>query len=215
MRFVKLQVALLLVAVLVVAALGADVVLKGRAESRLAAEVMAQSPDTRGVRARIRSFPFLARLLTSGRVAQVDITAQHAEPGGVALSDVFVELDEVELELDQARKGRAAVRSIKQGRVRADLGQDQINSRLPKQFQVQLEQGRAVISGPGGTEGKLTISPEGKIQLRIGSRSLLDLPVPDSALLPCRPSATFVPGALRLSCEFTEVPPLLLDLARA
>ncbi len=215
MRFVKLQVALLLVAVLVVAALGADVVLKGRAESRLAAEVTAQSPDTNGVRARIRSFPFLARLLTSGKVAQVDISAQHAEPGGVALTDVFVQLDEVELELDQARKGRAVVRSIGRGRVRADPRQDQINSRLPKQVQVQLEQGRAVVNGPGGTEGKLTISPEGMIQLRIGSRSLLDLPVPDTDLLPCRPSATFVPGALRLSCEFTDVPPLLRDLARA
>ena len=214
MRFVKLQVALLLVAVLVVAALGADVVLKGRAESRLAAEVMAQSPDTNGVRARIRSFPFLARLLTSGKVAQVDITAQHANPGGVTLTDVFVQLDEVELDPDQARKGRAVVRSIGRGRVHADLGQDQINSRLPKQVQVQLEQGRAVINGPGGTEGKLTISPEGKIQLRIGSRSLLDLPVPDTDLLPCRPSATVVTGALRLSCEFTEVPPLLLENQR-
>jgi len=215
MRFVRLQVALLLAAVVVVGALGADVVLKGRAEARLAAEVMAQSPDTNGVQARIRSFPFLARLLTSGKVAQVDITAQHANPGGVALSDLFVQLDEVELDPDQARRGRAVVRSIGRGRVRADLGQDQINSRLPRQFQVQLEQGRAVINGPGGTEGKLTISPEGRIQLRIGSRSLLDLPVPDSALLPCRPSAIFVPGALRLSCDFTEVPPLLLDLTRA
>jgi len=215
MRFVKLQVALLLVAVLVVGGLGADVVLKGRAEARLAAEVMAQSPNTDGVRAHIRSFPFLARLLTSGKVAQVDITAQHANPGGVALSDLFIELDEVELDPGQARRGRAVVRSIKRGRVRADLGQDQINSRLPKQFQVQLQQGRAVIDGPGGTEAKLTISPEGMIQLRVGGRSLLDLPVPDTDLLPCRPSATFVRGALRLSCGFTEVPPLLLDLARA
>lgn len=215
MRFVKLQVALLLVAVLVVGALGADVVLKGRAESRLAAEVSAQSPDTNGVRARIRSFPFLARLLTSGKVPRVDITAQHTNPGGVALTDLVVQLDEVELDPGQARKGRAVVRSIGRGRVRADLGQDQINSRLPKQVQVQLEQGRAVINGPGGTEGKLTISPEGMIQLRIGGRSLLDLPVPDTNLLPCQPSATFVTGALRLSCEFTEVPPVLLDLARA
>lgn len=214
MRFVKLQVAFLLLAVVVVGGFAADMVLKGRAEARLEAEVTARSPDASGVRARIRSFPFLARLLTSGTVSEVDITAQHANPGGVALTDLVVRLDEVELDVDEAKKGRAVVRSIGRGSVRADLGQDQINARLPRPVQVQLQEGRAVITGPGGAEATLVLTPEGVVQLRIANRTVLDLRIPVTTLLPCRPTAAFVPGALRLSCSFTEVPELLRNLTR-
>lgn len=214
MRFVKLQVLLLLLTVVVVGALAADVALKGRAESQLAAEVMAREPETTGVRARIRSFPFVGRLLISGKVGQIDVTAQRAEPSDVALTDIRVRAEDVVLDTGEASRGRTVVRSIGRGSVQADLGQEEINSRLPKQLRVQLEEGRAVISGPGGAEGQLTVNPQGMIQLRIAGRSVLDLPLPNTSLLPCRPSATFVTGAVRLTCEFTEVPPLLLDLAR-
>ena len=53
MRFLKLQVLLLLIAVVVVAALAADVVLKNRAETELAAEVSRRVPGTTGVEANI------------------------------------------------------------------------------------------------------------------------------------------------------------------
>ena len=214
MRFLKLQVLFLLLGVVVVGAVAADVVLKNRAETELAAQIADRVPDTTGVRTRIRSFPFVGRLLVSGKVSHVDVTAQRSAAGGVALSDIRVRAEEVEMDSDAAMGGRAVVRSIKRGSVRADLGQDQINSRLPRGFQVQLQPGAAVVSGPGGAQAKLTVSPDGKVQLRIANRSLLDLALPDTALLPCRPTPTFVTGAVRLSCTFTEVPKLLLDLAR-
>jgi len=211
--FVKLQVLSLFLAVVVVGALGADVVLKGRAEARLTAEVIARSPETSGVRSRIRSFPFVGRLLTSGTVSAVDITAQHANPGGVALTDLRVHLEDVELDRDAAIDGRAVVRSITRGRVQADLGQDQINTRLPKQFRIDLQPGTAKIEGPGKADGTLTLNPEGMIQLRIGNRTVFELTLPETGLLPCRPAGTFIAGAIRLTCDFTEIPPLLADLA--
>lgn len=214
MRFVKLQVFLLLVAVLLVGALAADLVLKNKAENRLTTEVAARSPETTGVQTRIRSFPFVGRLLLSGKVAQVDITAQHAGPGGVGLSDIRLRAEDVELDVGEATHGRAVVRSIGRGSVRADLGQNEINTRLPKQFQVQLQKGTAVVTGPGGGEGTVKVSPEGNIQVHMGSRSLLDIAIPQSNLLPCTPSATIVPGALRLTCDFTGVPKLLVDAVR-
>ena len=213
MRSLKLQVLLLLVAVLAVGALAADVVLKNRAETELATQITQRVDETNGVQARIHSFPFVGRLLLSGKVAEVDVTAQHSGAGGVSLSDIRVRAEEVELDTDAAMDGRAVVKSIGRGTVQAHLRQDQINSRLPKGFQVRLQPGAAVVSGPGGAEAKLAVT-DGKIQLRIANRTLLDLALPDTKLLPCRPTAEFVTGAVRLSCAFTDVPPLLLDLAR-
>ncbi len=214
MRFLKLQVVLLLLTVIVVAAVAGDIVLKNRAETELAAEITRRVPETNGVQARISSFPFVGRLVLSGKVPEVDVTAQHSGAGGVDLVDIQVRAEEVELDTDAAMDGRAVVKSIERGTVQADLRQDQINRRLPKGFQVRLEPGSALVSGPGGTEAKLALSPEGSLQLRIANRTLLDLALPDTKLLPCRPTATFVTNAVRLSCAFTNVPPLLVDLAR-
>lgn len=214
MRFLKLQVLLLLLIVIAVAAVAGDIVLKNRAETELAAEITRRVPETNGVQARINSFPFVGRLLLSGKVSEVDVTAQHSRAGGVDLADIRVRAEEVEMDTDAAMDGRAVVKSIERGTAQADLRQDQINRRLPRGFQVRLQPGSAVVSGPGGSEATVTLTPEGNLQLRLGARTLLDLALPDTALLPCQPTATFVTGAVRLSCSFTEVPPLLLDLAR-
>jgi len=214
MRFVKLQVVLLLVGVVVLLGLGADVVLKNQAETELARRITAKVPQTNGVRARIRSFPFVGRVLVSGQISQVDVTAQHSAAGGVDLNDIVVRVEEVEMDTGAAMDGRVVVRSITRGSVRADLRQGEINRRLPRQVQVELQQGSAAVSGPFGSEAKLTVSPEGVVQLRAGERTLLDLPLPKTELLPCLPSATFVTGAIRLTCEFSEIPDVLVDLAQ-
>jgi hypothetical protein len=215
MRFLKLQVLLLLLAVLAVGALAFDVVLKGRAEAELADEVARRVPGSNGVRAQISSFPFVGRLLLSGDVSKVVVTAQHAGSDEVALSNVRVQVEDVEMDSGEAMDGRAVVKSIGRGSVRADLRQDQINSRLPRGYQVQMQEGKAVVSGPAASQAQLVTTPEGTVQLRIAGRSLVDVPFPKTRLLPCSPTAAFVSGAVRLTCTFDEVPDLLLDLGRA
>ncbi len=214
MRFLKLQVLFLLLAVIAVAALGADIVLKNRAETALVAQVNERVPEATGVRAHIRSFPFVGRLLVSGLVSEVDVTAQHSDAGGVSLHDIRVRTEEVELDADAAKDGRAVVRSIKRGSVQAELRQAEINARLPRAFQVELQPGSAQVSGPGGTEATLKLTPEGKVQLRIAGRTLLDLALPETKLLPCRPTAAFASGSLLLTCTFTEIPEILRDLGQ-
>lgn len=214
MRFLKLQVLLLVLAVLAVGGLIFDVVLKGRAEAELADEVTRRVPGTTGVEAEISSFPFVGRLLLSGEVSKVVITAQHAGSGAVALSDIVVQVEDVAMDSDEAMGGRAVVQSIGRGSVQADLRQDQINSRLPRGYQVQMQAGKATVSGPAAAQATLVTTPEGSVQLRVAGRSLVDVPFPKTDLLPCSPTPTFVAGALRLACSFDAVPPLLLDLAR-
>ena len=212
MRFLKLQVLFLFLAVVAVGALGADMVLKNRAETELAAAVVARVPETTGVRAKVSSFPFVGRLLVSGRVPRVVVTAQHTTVGQVSLNDIRVQADDVEMDSDAAMDGRAVVRSIGAGSVQAHLRQGEINARLPRGFSVQLEAGRATVTGPAAVKAQLTSTPQG-IQLKAGDRTLFDLPFPKTELLPCQPAVTFVSGAVRLACTFDEVPPLLLDLA--
>ena len=214
MRYLKLQVLLLLVAVLVVGGLAADVVLKNRAETELAAEVVRRVPDAMGVQAKISSFPFVGRLLLSDEVKGVVVTAQHARVGDLSLADVRVEAEDVEMDPAAARDGRAVVRSIGRGTAQADLLQDQINQRMPSRFSVRLEEGTAVVTGPAGVKAELVVSEKGALRLRVADRTLLELEVPKTDLLPCPVGVTFVNGAVRLACSFDEVPPLLLDLAK-
>lgn len=214
MRFLKLQVLLLVLAVLLVGALAFDIVLKGRAEAELADEVVRKVPGATGVRAKITSFPFVGRLLLSGRVSSVVVTAQHAGTGEISLSEVRVKVEDVEMDSGEAMDGRAVVRSIGAGSVQADLRQDQINSRLPRGYQVQMQPGKAVVSGPAASQAQLVSTPTGSVQLQIAGRTLVDVPFPKTDLLPCSPSASFVTGAVRLTCTFDEVPPLLVRLAQ-
>jgi len=215
MRFLKLQVLLLLIAVVVVGAGGADIVLKSRAETELAAQVTKRVPGTTGVRAKISSFPFVGRLILSGKVPKVVVTAQHAGVGDVmALSDIRVQVEDVEMDTAAAKAGKAVVRAIDRGSVRADVRVDQINSRLPRNYQVQLEDGKATISGPAASSAQLVATPEGRIQLKLAGKAIVDLALPKTDLLPCAPAPTFVSGAVRLACTFREIPPLLVDLAQ-
>jgi hypothetical protein len=213
-RSLKLQVLLLLVAVLAVGALAADVVLKNRAETELAAEVVRRVPDATGVQAKISSFPFVGRLLLSDEVKGVVVTAQHARVGDLSLADVRVEAEDVEMDPAAARDGRAVVRSIGRGTAQADLRQDQIDERMPSRFSVRLEEGRALVTGPAGVKAELLVTEKGALRLQVSERTLLELEVPKTDLLPCPIGVTFVNGAARLACTFDEVPPLLLDLAK-
>ena len=215
MRFLKLQVLLLLVAVVAVGALVFDVILKNQAETELTAEVARRVPGTTGIESTISSFPFVGRLLVSGKVPKVVVTAQHAASEPVALSDVRVEVLDVEMDTAAARDGRVVVRSIGRGSVKADVRADQINPRLPRGFQVELQDGKAAVRGPASTQAELVATPEGAIQLRVAGRSLLDIPFPKTDLLPCAPTASFVRGAVRLACSFDEVPELLLDVVQS
>ena len=175
MRFLKLQVLFLVVAVVVVGALIADVVLKNRAETALAEVVTTRVAQTTGVRAKITSFPFVGRIIASGHVPKVVVTAQNSEVGDIALSDVRVQVEDVEMDRDAAMDGRVVVKSIGRGTVQADLRQDQINRLLPRGYSVQLEQDKAAVSGPGASLGQVKTTAEGTIQLSVLNRVLLDL----------------------------------------
>lgn len=214
MRLLKLQVLLLVVAVVAVGGLVFDFVVKNRAETALAEQVANRVAGTSGVGVAISSFPFVGRLAVSGQVPKIVVKVQQSTAGEVPLTDIRVLVENVKLDTQAALDGRAVVQSIGRGSVQADLREDEINRRLPRGYSVQLQAGKAVVSGPLGTKAELVSTPSGSLSLRLAGASLLDLRFPTTDLLPCRPTATFVRGAARLACTFTEVPRVLIDLAQ-
>lgn len=185
---------------LAVADVVAEDVAEGELETRLAAEI----PEASGVSARISSFPFLGRLLTSGRVAEVDAQARGLEVEGLDLDVVAVDLDGVTLDRtllwdDQ----RVAVTDIDHGRVRAEVTQAALSQRLG--VDVRLESGRASVTVAGRRITAELSVRDGRLIVGGAGLSLpaLDVVAP---LLPCIADAEIVPGRVLLTCDFTEVP---------
>lgn len=214
-RILKFQIFVLVLVVLAVVALVADVVVKRRAETELAAQVTKRAAGTTGVRAKISSFPFVGRLAVSGQVPKIVVSAESSATGALPLANIRVEVEDVKLDTGAAVDGRVVVQSIGRGSVQADVDQDEINRRLPLGYRVQLLVGKAVVTGPASIRAELVSTSSGALALRVAGKSLIELPFPTTTLLPCRPTATFVSGAARLTCTFTGVPKLLLDLARS
>lgn len=182
----------------------ADVAAEGVAESELEARLAAEIPGATGVSARISSFPFLGRLLSSGRVAEVDAQARGLEVEGLDLEVVSVDLDGVTLDRrllwdDQ----RVAVTDIDHGRVRAEVTQAALSERLG--VDVRLEAGRASVTVAGRRITAELAVRDGRLVVGGAGLSLpaLDVVAP---LLPCIADAEIVPGRVLLTCDFTEVP---------
>lgn len=182
----------------------ADVVAEGVAEGELEARLEAEIPQASSVSARISSFPFLGRLLASGRVAEVDARARGLEVRGLDLDVVAVDLDGVTLDKrllwdDQ----RVAVTDIDRGRVRVEVTQAALSERLG--VDVRLEAGRASVTIGGERVTAELAVRDGQLVVGGAGDSLpaLDLVAP---LVPCIANAAIAPGRVLLTCDFTEVP---------
>jgi hypothetical protein len=182
----------------------ADMVAESLAEAELEARLEQEVPQATSVSASITSFPFLGRLLTSGRVAEVDARARGLEVRGLKLDVVDVDLDGVTLDrrilVDDKR---VAVTDIDHGRVTAEVTQAALSDRLG--VDLRLEAGRASVTVAGR---RITASLEVRNGELVVSGVGLSLPALDvvAPLLPCIANAEIVPGRVLMTCAFTEVP---------
>ena len=110
-----------------------DVFARRYATGQLTNRIAAAVPEASGVRARIRSFPFLGRLLWNGSVTEVGAHIDQLAPvHGVSFTDLDVDLHDVRFDghsfttshqvtLTRVGRGRVAV-SLTQGALSAALG---------------------------------------------------------------------------------------------
>jgi hypothetical protein len=200
---------LILLAVLAGLLLAADVIAKRAAADELADRLRTEVPEAGSTSAAIHSFPFVPRLLTSGRVAEVDAGVRDLTVEGLRFASIAVKLHGVELDksrlLDQRR---VVLQRIDRGEVRAEVTQEAITDLVG--IPVSLEQGRASVQFGGRQIGADLAVREGRLILGASGVSLPALPLPTVPLLPCVANAEIAPGRVLLTCQFTEVPQELL-----
>ena len=169
----------------------------------------AEAGQVGSVAARIRSFPFLPRLLLAGSVPGVDVHLEQVTSGPLDLAAVDVDLRGVLLDRDALFAGTPELRDIEGGTVTVELDAAAIEQvvRLPVSIgggavRVRLR-GMEVVARPeAGRDGSLV--------LRAGRLPPLRVPLTRSRLISCAAARVTVEGErIQLSCDVTEVPPAL------
>jgi hypothetical protein len=197
-------VVLLLVALIGGLLVAADVTARRVAEDELATRVAARVPEAGSTSAKVRSFPFLGRLLTSGKVSEVDAGATDITVRGLQFASVGVTLHGVKFDRRQLlRDRRVILTDIDRGRARAEVDAAALTEALG--VPITLEPGKASVTVGGVKVGASVSVNDGRLIVGGVGVNLpgLSLVAP---LLPCVPDAVVEAGRVVLTCDFTEIP---------
>ena len=203
-RGVGLVILLVLLGLIVGLLVAADLTARRVAEDELAERVAARVPQAESTSARVRSFPFLGRLLTSGQVAEVDASVTDVTVRGLRFASVSVAIHGAKISRQEALDNRRIVLTgIDRGRATAQVDAAALSKALG--VPIALDRGRASVTVAGV---KVTASVEVRDgRLLVGGIGVnlpaLDLVAP---LLPCLPNAVVEAGKVVLTCDFTEIP---------
>ena len=180
----------------------ADVMAKRVAEEELATRVHTKAPEASDTSARIRSFPFLARLLF-GNVKEVDATVRDVTVEGVRFDFITVQLHGVELDREEFVNRRIVLQGFERGEVRAEVGEDSLAEVLG--LPIELEDGRASVVVAGQRlSASLSVEDNQLVVGGIGvSLPALGIQAP---LLPCVADAEVREDRVVLTCGFTDIP---------
>lgn len=186
-----------------------DVSSRVYAQNQLQSRVDANVPDA-NAKVHISGFPFLGKLVFSGKVDKITAHLEHATEGLFTFDGIDLSVSGVKLSRSQLfRDRRVRVQSISSGTVKATMSQAAFD---------RLIGGLPVVLGDGTLQlrmGGSTVTARVSIvnnQLRLQGPALPSvIPIPKLPVLPCAASVTVVPGRLIMACTFHEVPSALLQ----
>lgn len=183
----------------------ADVAVRGVAEAQLEDRARAEVAAAGGTEVRISSFPFLGRLLTSGTVAHVRVSAAEVTAERVTFDRVTLDLEDVTFDRSSLLSDRTVVlESLGRGTAVAELTQDRLSELLG--VPVTLEAGRARARVAGQSVTATASVTDNTLRLTVAGLTVPALRIPRLSLLPCVADAEILPGRVRLSCEVDELP---------
>ena len=186
--------------------MGARAVAESQLRGRVATEAEVPAASTT---ARIESFPFLGRLLTSGAVSRVRFSAADVTVERLTFARVALDIHEVTFDRDRLlSEGRVVLSSLQRGTAVAEVTQDQLSERLG--VAVTLEAGRARVRVAGQTVTATASVTDNTLRLSVAGLTVPSLRIPRLPLVPCVADAEILPGRIRLSCSVDEVPAELL-----
>jgi hypothetical protein len=187
----------------------ADVGVRSVAESQLRDRVELAAAPAGATSARIESFPFLARLLLSGDISRIRVSAAEVTVEGLTFARVALDLSEVTFDRDRLLSERKVIlENLDHGTATAEVSAEQLSERLG--VTVTLEKGRARVRVGGRTVTATASVTDNTLRLSVAGLSVPGLRIPRLPLLPCVADAVILPGRVRLSCSVDQVPPELL-----
>ena len=183
----------------------ADVAVRGVAEAQLEDRVDAELATAGGSDVRIESFPFLGRLLTSGAVARVRVSATEVTAERITFSRVVLDLEDVTFDRSNLLSDRTVVlESLGRGTAVAEVTQDRISDLLG--VNVSLEPGRAQVRVAGRMVTANASVDDNTLRLTVAGLAVPALRIPRLSLLPCVADAEILAGVVRLTCEVDQLP---------
>ena len=181
--------------------LGARSVVESELEERVELEAQPAGDTT----ARISSFPFLARLLTTGEVSRLTVAAAGVTVERLTFARLAVDLDDVTLDRDRLLSERKIVLTdLRRGTAEAEVTQEELSERIG--VPVTLEPGRARVRVAGQTVTATASVDDNTLRLSVSGVSVPSLRIPKLPLVPCVADAVILPGRVRLTCTVDEVP---------
>lgn len=201
-----LVVVVLGLAVGVAAELLAPPVVEDGIEQRVAARV----PDATTIDAEIDSFPFVGRLLLTGRVERLTVDLEGVERQLLEFAVIRIEAEGIRLNRTALSGGEVDIRSIDRGTIVAEITADAISNVLG--VPVTLAPGRATASVAGREISAEIVVTDGVLRVVAGAVSA-EVTLPRDDLFPCALSGRVLSGRALLRCTITDVPPVLLELA--
>jgi len=190
----------------------ADIAGRGVAESQLRDRVAASARPAGSTSARIESFPFLGRLLASGGVSRIQVSAAEVTVQGVTFARVAVDLHDVRFSRSSLVSDRKVViDSVGRSTAMAEVTQEQLSTVLG--VPVTLEPGRVRVRVAGQLVTATATVKDNTLRLSVAGLSVPALTVPKLPLVPCVADAVILAGRVRLTCSVDQVPAELLGQA--
>ncbi|MDQ6909859.1 MAG: DUF2993 domain-containing protein [Actinomycetota bacterium] len=204
--------------VLLVAIVGlliaADFAARAAATNQLERNLARDVPSATSASVAIDSFPFLGRLLVSGKVATLHASVTEVDAGPLKLARVNVDLQDVQLDRQVLlRQRRVVLTSIGRGTATAEITQEALSGAL--NIPVRLSNGKVgVRAGPLQATANVTVQ-DNVIRVNAGPVSLPAIRIPKAPLLPCVANAEVLEGRIRVSCALNQVPEELLRIVKS
>lgn len=174
-----------------------------------------QSKGKLDVKVRIRSFPFLGRLLVEGEVSRVEVVASNVREEPLTFQEIRLDINHVRIDRNEMlSKQRLYLRGTGTGAASAEITGSQLEAALGIPVQVvdgaveTTIAGRRVRADVTVKGGVLRLAPQGAA-LPV---SLPSFTIPAKGMLPCPPNATFAADRIHLACRFTTIPTQVMNL---
>ncbi|GAC1594173.1 MAG: hypothetical protein NVS3B21_15910 [Acidimicrobiales bacterium] len=179
------------------------------ATSRIEKRIGVVAPQSRGVKARIHSWPFL-QIAANGHIDEVGAHIAQLADKPLRFSDLDVDVRGVQIDQGRlASEGKIVITHIDSGRITLAVTAADFSAAIG----LPVSLGDAVIGAAAGRIKVTVAAATRQLVIDVVGVHRFALQLPAASVLPCVPIVTLAPDRLTLSCPISRVPDALTALA--